>query len=243
MTETAATISSTALGVRVVGLSHAYRQGTPVLRDISLDVQPGAIHCLLGPSGCGKTTLLRLIAGLERRQSGEIWIGEKCVADAHAHVPTERRSIGFVFQDFALFPHLTARQNVMFGMTADSRSQRRAEADARLEKVGLAGFETAMPHTLSGGQQQRVAVARALARRPAVMLMDEPFSGLDVALRAQVRETTIRVLRDERVPTIVVTHDPYEAAQIADRISVLRDGVIAAEGTPEELSPILINQR
>jgi iron(III) transport system ATP-binding protein len=223
-------------GVRVRDVSHAYRRRVPVLHGVSLDVPPGTIHCLLGESGCGKTTLLRLIAGLERQQSGEIWIGPARVGCARQSLPPEKRSIGFVFQDYALFPHLSARQNVMFGMTSP-RAARPAEADQWLARVGLTGFESAMPHTLSGGQQQRVAVARALARRPAVMLLDEPFSGLDSGLRQQVRDVTVAVLREQQIATLMVTHDPQEAALVGDAVSVIRRGEIVREADADLAGP------
>ncbi|MEM6560733.1 MAG: ABC transporter ATP-binding protein, partial [Planctomycetota bacterium] len=168
-------------GVRVAGVTHRYGRGPDVVRDVSLHLQPGLVHCLLGDSGCGKTTLLRLIAGLEKATAGTIAIDGVHVDDERMHVSPENRPVGFVFQDYALFPHLSVRRNVMFGMTQPKR-ERRAAADELIGRVGMAGFEDAMPHTLSGGQSQRVAIARALARNPKVMLLDEPFSGLDATL-------------------------------------------------------------
>ncbi|MDA8018242.1 MAG: ABC transporter ATP-binding protein [Thermoanaerobaculia bacterium] len=213
---------------------HAYR-ADEVLQGVSITVAPGEVHCLLGPSGSGKSTLLRLIAGLETLRHGSIEIDDDVVSSASIHVPPERRAIGFVFQDFALFPHLNVRRNVLFGMPSGSARQRRETADALLRNVGMRDFATAMPHTLSGGQQQRVALVRALARRPSVMLLDEPFSGLDGRLREEVREPTLEVLRAAKVATLMVTHDPHEAMAVADRISILRAGRILQSGTPTEL--------
>ncbi len=200
---------------------------------IDLEVCSGEVHCLLGPSGSGKSTLLRLIAGLERLQQGTISIAGVEVASPRAHKPPEHRSVGFVFQDYALFPHLNVGRNVTFGMERGSREEKRSAAAELLERVDMAAYIEAMPHTLSGGQQQRVALARALAREPAVMLLDEPFSGLDERLRGEVRRTTLDVLRAAGVATLMVTHDPGEALQAGDVLSVLRAGRILQTGSPE----------
>ena len=220
------------LAVRDV--SHAY-DGVAVLRAVSLDVSPGEVHCLLGPSGSGKSTLLRLIAGLERLQSGGLHLDGREVSTPSVHVAPERRAVGFVFQDFALFPHLDVRSNVVFGMPRGPAAERRRAADSLLERVGMADFASAMPHTLSGGQQQRVALVRALARRPAVMLLDEPFSGLDARLREDVRATTLEVLRASGVATLMVTHDAQEALAVSQRISVIREGRVLQTGSPDEV--------
>jgi iron(III) transport system ATP-binding protein len=190
---------------------------------------------VLGPSGSGKSTLLRLVAGLERLQRGAIAIAGRTVSAPGLHVPPERRPVGFVFQDYALFPHLDARHNVAFGMAHLPRRQRLRTADALLERVGLASHARAMPHTLSGGQQQRVALARALARRPQVMLLDEPFSGLDRQLRSDVRRITLELLRESGAATLMITHDPEEALLVGDRLSVLRAGRLLQSGAPEEI--------
>lgn len=215
-------------------VSHRYGK-TPVVRDASLAVRPGEIHSLLGPSGSGKTTLLRLVAGLEVLMEGRIFISGRLVAEAARHVPPESRHVGFVFQDYALFPHLNVRKNVLFGLRAARREDRVSRADELLASVGMSAFARAMPHTLSGGQQQRVALARALASQPRVMLLDEPFSGLDVRLRGDVRTLTRNVLHAAGVATMLVTHDPQEALLISDRISVIRDGTIEQTGAPAEL--------
>ena len=221
-------------GLVVEAVSHDYGT-TPVVRDASLTVGPGEIHSLLGPSGSGKTTLLRLVAGLEVLRQGHIWICGQQVAGPARHVPPESRAIGFVLQDYALFPHLNVRDNVLFGMPRKTRQQRQARVEQLLDNVGMIDFARAMPHTLSGGQQQRVALARALAREPVIMLLDEPFSGLDARLRGEIREITLRVLRAARVATLLVTHDPQEAMLVSDVVSVLRASRIEQTGTPAEL--------
>ena len=221
-------------GVRVTGLRHRYGRGPVVVDGVDLHLRPGLVHCLLGDSGCGKTTLLRLIAGLERPMGGTVTINDEPVNDDRTFVPAERRPVGFVFQDYALFPHLTVRRNVTFGMTCP-RVKRRAAAEMLLAKVGMTGFADAMPHTLSGGQQQRVAIARALARGPKVMLLDEPFSGLDAGLRESVRTQTLDLLHEAGVAVLMVTHDPREALISSDAVSVMRAGKIEVTGRPSEV--------
>lgn len=215
-------------------VSYAY-QHRDVVRDVSFSVAAGEIVCLLGPSGCGKTTCLRIAAGLERLTRGEVRIAGRTVAAKGVHLPPERRDVGLVLQDFALFPHMTVADNVTFGLSRVSRAERDAKLRALMQAVGLAGLETAWPHQLSGGQQQRVALARALAPDPAIMLMDEPFSGLDVTLRAEVREAALETLKARNVPTLIVTHDPDEALALADRIIIMRDGAVIQAGPPETL--------
>lgn len=207
----------------------------PALKDISLDVAPGEVVCLLGPSGCGKTTLLRLASGIERPTSGEVLLNDRVVAGPDTFIPPEQRNIGLMFQDFALFPHLTVIQNVAFGLRSLDRHTAQREALAALRRVGLDSYADAHPHTLSGGQQQRVALARAVAPRPSVILMDEPFSGLDVQLRETIRSETLALLRETRSTCVLVTHDPDEAMQLGDRIAVMRGGFIAQAGTAETL--------
>lgn len=205
------------------------------VRGVSLEVRPGEVVCLLGPSGCGKTSLLRLAAGIEVPDKGRIAIDGRDVASPSVFVPPERRGIGLVFQDYALFPHLTVLDNVKFGLARLPRSAAETEALRALSRVGLDAHAGAYPHELSGGQQQRVALARALAPRPGILLLDEPFSGLDRRLRDQVREDTLDVLRDVKATAIMVTHDPEEAMRLADRIVLLRAGQIAQAGPPETL--------
>jgi len=221
--------------VIVTDVVHGYTPGTTVVDNVSLAIRAGEVHCLLGPSGSGKTTLLRLIAGLERLRSGQITIAGELVESATVHLPPEKRKIGYVFQDFALFPHLSIRRNVMYGMWEPNRRQRRKVAGEWLARVGLGDYADAMPHTLSGGQQQRVALVRALARDPAVMLLDEPFSGLDVEMREKIRTETFALLRSAKVATLMVTHDPHKAYVSADQISAMNRGRITLQGTPDQV--------
>ncbi|HEX6238712.1 MAG TPA: ABC transporter ATP-binding protein [Acidimicrobiales bacterium] len=204
-----------------------------VLDRVDLRVAPGTVVALLGPSGCGKTTLLRTIAGLERPDAGEVRIGERVVAGPSVHVPPERRRVGMVFQDWALFPHLTVAQNVGYGLPRGHRAGPRV--DEALAMVGLAGLGDRSPTTLSGGQQQRVALARALAPQPGVLLLDEPFSNLDTALRAQVRTEVHQLLAELRVTTVFVTHDQEEAFVLGDEVAVMSGGQIVQQATPAEL--------
>ncbi|WP_422001295.1 ABC transporter ATP-binding protein [Roseovarius mucosus] len=205
--------------------------GRHVVNNVSLRVMPGHVTCLLGPSGCGKSTTLRMIAGVEMQDSGEIWVDGSLVCDTVYRVPPERRHIGLMFQDFALFPHLSVARNVGFGLSGDkSAKQRRIEE--LLDRVGLSRYLNAYPHELSGGEQQRVALARALAPRPGIMLMDEPFSGLDNRLRDGIRDETLEILREQDTAVLLVTHEPEEAMRMADEIALMRDGRIVQQGAP-----------
>ncbi|MCZ7675569.1 MAG: ABC transporter ATP-binding protein [Roseovarius sp.] len=205
--------------------------GRVVVDDVSLQVNPGQVTCLLGPSGCGKSTTLRMIAGVEMQDSGEIWVDGKLVCDTVFRIPPERRNIGLMFQDFALFPHLRVGENVAFGLSGD-RAAVACRVRDLLERVGLARYERAYPHEISGGEQQRVALARALAPGPAIMLMDEPFSGLDNRLRDGIRDETLEILREQDTAVLLVTHEPEEAMRMADKIALMRDGRIVQEGAP-----------
>jgi len=216
--------------VELHGIAKAYGH-TPVLDDLSLTVGDHSVTAILGPSGSGKTTVLRLIAGFERVDSGTISIGERVVDDRRTHVRPERRGIGYVPQDGALFPHLTAERNVSFGLDRAGPNR----VPELLELVGLSGLGHRYPHELSGGQQQRVALARALAIRPALLLLDEPFSSLESSLRVSLRRDMARVLAQTGTPAIIVTHDQDEALTIADRIAILDRGRILAQGGPSEL--------
>jgi len=209
--------------------------GSMALRGVSLDVAPGEVLCLLGPSGCGKTTLLRVAAGIEKPSAGRVLINQQEVAGPNRFVPPEARNVGLMFQDFALFPHLTILGNVAFGLRALPKAEARREAQFALARVGLAHMSGEYPHTLSGGEQQRVALARAIAPRPSVLLMDEPFSGLDVQLRDYMQEEALAILRETRATCVIVTHDPDEAMRLADRIAVMRAGLIVQVGEAEEL--------
>ena len=223
------------MGLSIKGISHAYGD-TDVFVDLSISVAKSEIVCLLGPSGCGKTTLLRLAAGLEILQAGYIYISDTPVADSSSQIPPEQRGVGLMFQDFALFPHLDVVGNIEFGlnqMTASARKQRAREV---LEQVNMNDYKHAYPHTLSGGQQQRVALARALAPKPEIILLDEPFSGLDQDMRLQIREETLGVLKSSGAATLMVTHDSDEAMFMADRILVMGPmGTILQEGKPNDI--------
>ena len=221
-------------GLVLDGVSHAY-DVAPVVRDLSLSAAPGELVCLVGPSGCGKTTVLRLVAGLEPLQQGHIDIAGRRVADSATHLSPEKRSVGLVFQDFALFPHLRVAENVAFGLAGRNAGERNARALAMLEQVGMSEYAGAYPHMLSGGQQQRVALARALAPQPSIMLLDEPFSGLDTRLRQRVRDDALHVLKQSGTTTLLVTHDPEEAMFMADRIAMMDRGRLVQIGSPSEI--------
>lgn len=223
-------------GLHLRAISHAFGDNQ-VLSGVSVYVAPGELVCLLGPSGCGKTTLLRLAAGLEPLQKGQIDINDTLVADGTNtnQLPPEKRGAGLMFQDFALFPHLNVRDNITFGIDSKNSDRRVAWVDEALTSMGLVGYADAYPHTLSGGQQQRVALVRALAPDPRILLLDEPFSGLDVARRAQIRTETLRLVKQSGVATLMVTHDPEEAMFMADRILVMNEGRIVQDGTPVDL--------
>jgi iron(III) transport system ATP-binding protein len=215
-------------------VGHDY-DGIPSVRGVTLDVAPGEVLCLLGQSGCGKTTLLRLAAGVERPNEGRVLINGQEVSGPKAFLPPERRGVGLMFQDYALFPHLSIVANVMFGLTALPKAEAEREALQALARVGLESHAFDFPHELSGGEQQRVALARAIAPRPSVLLMDEPFSGLDRRLRDSVRDETLAVLRETRATSLVVTHDPEEAMRMGDRIALMRKGVLVQVGTAAEI--------
>ena len=205
------------------------------LDGVSIDISPSEVLCLLGPSGCGKSTLLRVAAGIERPSSGRILLDGQEVAGPDNFVPPEKRGIGLMFQDFALFPHLSLLDNVAFGLKSLTRTEAKREARAALERVGLAHYAGEYPHILSGGEQQRVALARAIAPRPSVLLMDEPFSGLDTRLREQMREETLAILHETRATAIVVTHDAEEAMRMGDRVALMRQGRIVQTGKALDL--------
>lgn len=205
---------------------------TPAIRNLCLAVEKGSIVTLLGPSGCGKSTTLRLIAGFERADQGIIRLAGKVVSDESTWIPPEKRGVGMVFQDYALFPHLSVFNNVGFGYKEKDRKERVKEV---LDLVNLNGFEERFPHELSGGQQQRVALARALARRPVVVLLDEPFSNLDADLRTHMRIEVKRIIKEAGATAVFVSHDQKDALAISDRVIVMKDGVIQQNGTPREI--------
>ncbi|MFC7218283.1 ABC transporter ATP-binding protein [Streptomyces polyrhachis] len=227
--------------LEIRGLAKSYGQrgaGAPVLDGLDLSVPAGALTALLGPSGCGKTTLLRVIAGFLPADAGTVTVGGRVLTGPGVHLPPERRQVGIVPQEGALFPHLSVARNVAFGLTgpgAPGRGERRARTEEMLELVGLAGYGARMPHELSGGQQQRIALARALAPRPALVLLDEPFNALDTALRAELRADVRAALRATGATALLVTHDQQEALSTADLVAVVRGGRIAQCAAPQEL--------
>ncbi len=216
--------------LQIENLSRRY-DGRLVVDDISLAVMPGQVTCLLGPSGCGKSTTLRMIAGVEMQDSGKVLVDGKVICSGTDRVPPEQRQIGLMFQDFALFPHLTVEGNVAFGLTGPRAAMQTRVAEL-LDRVGMGHFTKSFPHELSGGEQQRVALARALAPRPRIMLMDEPFSGLDNRLRDGIRDETLDILREQDAAVLLVTHEPDEAMRMADEIALMRGGRIVQQGAP-----------
>ncbi|GAB4336167.1 MAG: ABC transporter ATP-binding protein [Desulfobulbaceae bacterium] len=208
---------------------------TPVIRDLSFSLEQGKIGCLLGPSGCGKTTILRLIAGFEDVTAGNVRIGGEIVSTPEKTVSPHRRNIGMVFQDYALFPHLTVFQNIAFGLHGRKRTGKEATVRELLRVTGLKGTEKKYPHQLSGGQQQRVALARALAPRPSLLLMDEPFSNLDVTLRERLSIEVREILKSYGTTAVMVTHNQQEAFALADRVGVVHGGKLMQWDAPPVL--------
>ncbi len=204
----------------------------PAVCDINLSVEKGRIITLLGPSGCGKTTLLRIIAGFERPEQGEVFLAGRKVMGENTWVSPEQRGVGMVFQDYALFPHLTVSQNIGFGYKGSDKRERVRDV---LELVNLSGYEKRYPHQLSGGQQQRVALARALTRKPVVVLLDEPFSNLDADMRVQMRIEVKRILKEAGTTAIFVSHDQKDALAISDQVVIINEGVIQQIGTPRDI--------
>lgn len=224
-------------GITLENINFSFGQ-KKVIDDVSLLIEQGHIVCLLGPSGCGKTTTLRLLAGLEHPGSGRITFEDREVSGSAVNVPTEKRRVGFLFQDYALFPHLTVRKNIAFGLESGNgkvKTETEKTIDNMLSMVEMSDFAASMPHELSGGQQQRIALARALAPSPSVLLLDEPFSGLDTALRIQLRLSTHRILKHNKITTVMVTHDPEEAMYMADKIVLMQSGKVVQIGSPREL--------
>jgi iron(III) transport system ATP-binding protein len=220
--------------VRMRGLSKSFGSVRAV-RELNLDIEPGELLAVLGPSGCGKTTLLRMIAGFERPDAGCVVVSDEVVAGPGRMVPPEKRKVGMVFQDYALFPHLTVEGNVAFGLSTRSREERDATTRRTLELVGLQHKKSCPVYELSGGERQRVALARALAPEPELVLLDEPFSNLDATLRAGLRREVELILRDAEATALLVTHDQEEALSLADRLAVMRDGQIVQVGPPVEV--------
>ena len=212
---------------------HAYNDSLSV-DEVSFSVERGEVVTLLGPSGCGKTTMLRLAAGLERPRGGEIWLDGRLLSDAAYNMPPEDRGVGYMFQDYALFPHLSVLENVVFGLKNKGSAAIRRALDV-LAETDLESLADAYPHELSGGQQQRVALARALAPKPSVILLDEPYAGLDSRLRERIRDQMLHVLKASETAALMVTHDSEEAMFMSDNIVVLRDGQVQQTGRPVNL--------
>ncbi len=208
---------------------------TEAVSQVSFTLETGQLLVLLGASGCGKTTTLRLIAGLETPDAGEVWLNGRRVAGGGSWVPPEARHIGMVFQDYALFPHLTAAENIAFPLNKLPRAERGQRVEEMLEHVGLAGKGERYPHQLSGGEQQRVALARALASKPEILLLDEPFSNLDAALRREMREEVGNILREVGATAVFVTHDQEEALSLADQIAIMRGGRLVQVAPPQDV--------
>lgn len=222
--------------LRVHGLSKRYDAAGPmVVDDISFTVEPNEIFAILGPSGCGKTTTLRVMAGFESIDKGSVELRNRVIECQHTHLSPDKRGIGFVFQEYALFPHLSVRDNVGFGLSKMSKSDKNSRVDEMLKLTGLTDFADRKPHELSGGQQQRVALARALAPMPEIIFLDEPFSNLDAVMRQSTRNEIRSILKKAGTSAILVTHDQEEALSFADRIAVMNNGKIEQVGTPEEV--------
>jgi len=223
-------------GVSIRGLHKRYGD-VPAVDGLDLDVKPGELVALLGPSGCGKTTTLRVVAGFLSPDSGEVWVGDRCLSSPATVIPPERRRMGMIFQSYALWPHMTVAQNVAYGLRFNGvpRTEREGKVTEMLRVVQLAGYEQRYPGELSGGQQQRVAVARALVVEPEILLLDEPLSNLDASLREEMRFEIRRLHETFGITTLYVTHDQSEAMVISDRVAVLDQGRVAQIGTAEEL--------
>ena len=205
----------------------------PIVKNVSFSVHSGEIFALLGPSGCGKTTTLRLIAGFEQADTGTISMAERTLANNNTHVPPESRGIGFVFQDYALFPHKNVLENVAFGLRKVPKKKRQERTLAVLDMVGLTHLQSRLPHHLSGGEQQRVALARAIIARPKLLLLDEPFSSLDPGLRQSTREEVRSLLKAEGISAVLVTHAQEEALSFSERLGVMKEGALEQIDTPE----------
>lgn len=223
--------------LKIRGLTKMFtRSDAAAVNDFSLDVKRGDIVALLGESGCGKTTILRMIAGFETPTDGEIWLGDKLVCSRHVFIEPENRGVGIVFQDYALFPHMTVLENITFGLFKRPKRQQQEQAASIMELTGLTGLEKRYPHQISGGQKQRVALARAMAPEPAIILFDEPFSNVDTALRRQIRYDIKEIIQKADLTAIFVTHDTRDVMVLADHVVVLKDGEIMQAGHPKYIA-------
>ena len=219
--------------VKINGLSHSINN-QEILNDINLDLEKDKIACILGPSGCGKTTLLKLIAGLEKVTTGNILLNNEIVSSNTFHLKTEKRKIGFLFQDYALFPHLTVRENLNFATNSNKKIKHNINEVIKIVK--LSSSLNRYPHELSGGEQQRVALARSIIAQPDLLLLDEPFSSLDLTLKEEIRDDTLHLLQHSNISVLIVTHDPFEAMFISNKIYIMqKGGEIVQSGTPKEL--------
>ncbi|MGN7619066.1 MAG: ABC transporter ATP-binding protein [Ehrlichia sp.] len=223
------------IGLRLENVFYKYKSGKFSLSDVNIVCNQGEVICLFGPSGCGKSTVLKLIAGLEDLRYGSIYINNKLVAGGNFCVPTEKRNVGLVFQHPSLFPHQTVIENVMFAVKGSSKIQKFNIALNILQSVNMVTYKDMYPNMLSGGQQQLVTIARTIAQKPEIILLDEPFSSLDTALRISIRRSVLSLLKSKGITVLLVTHDPEEALEVADTIYVMRDGFIVQHGTPYEI--------
>ncbi|MEH0831600.1 ABC transporter ATP-binding protein [Anaplasma bovis] len=224
-------------GVRLAGVSYRYRKSNFLLDVKDFSAKKGEVVCLLGLSGCGKSTILKLIAGLERTNTGTIEVNGRKVDDVekNIHIPTEKRNIGLIFQHPSLFHHQTVEENVAFAVRESSKDAKIKRAREVLESIGMYSHKDAYPHMLSGGQQQLVTIARTIAQKPEIFLLDEPFSNLDVILRERIRTDVLALIKSENITVLFVTHDPEEALDVADKIYVIKEGKIIQSGTPDEI--------
>jgi iron(III) transport system ATP-binding protein len=222
--------------VQIESLQYQYKNASePTIKDFSLDMTQGEIVCILGESGSGKSTILRLLAGLEEANRGSIAINGKTIMDHHHYTPPEKRGIGMVFQDYALFPHMTVANNIKYGLRKMTRRQKQHRLDEMLSLINLTDYKDRYPYELSGGQQQRVALARALAPAPSLLIFDEPFSNLDANLQVKIRDELRAILKKTGITSIFVTHDHEDAKALADRIVFIENGLISRIGPPEEV--------
>ncbi len=215
-------------------ISHSYDQ-KQILNDFSMKLETGEVVSLLGPSGCGKTTLLKLASGIEKIQKGQISLNNKLVSSSNIHVNSEERKIGYVFQDCALFPHLTVLQNIFFGIKKDKIKKAAKKIESLMNQTNISRLSHNYPHELSGGQQQLVALVRAMASSPKIIFLDEPYSNLDSRLKEKIRDQMLHILREYKISALLVTHDPEEAMFMSDKIGVLNNGCIEQFGSPIDL--------
>jgi len=226
--------------LQVKDLKHSYNSNSEVLKGIDIEVARGEIISILGPSGCGKTTLLRIIAGLEKQSEGTISIDNKMIADHLHYIPTERRNVGLVVQERALFPHLTNIKNVKFGIQGSDKEKTLIALDF-LKLFKVEKYADNYPHEISSGEQQRVALARAMAPNPKILLMDEPFSALDKELKLELRNETKKILKDNGITSIIVSHDIDDASVMSDRVLIVKNGILVQNGSPKEVVSINSN--